>query len=213
MTERANFGDSLLNWISKQNWNWAIWLQNPAGASSKKTAGFFREWIAEIEQADGTLEFRWIRLTTQQKDGELDGMLVLVGGLRGGENLFWLERWRAISGDSKAHAGLLYRPGRRGMHLKPILEDELGDRKFDVVMRAGPRKIQRARTMQVDDEGQPTEERVKRILRATFLERERLRQSEEISQKMEGRERPIGGAKSVTSQDPPKSPKDLQRQP
>jgi hypothetical protein len=78
MTERANFGDSLLDWISKQKWNWAIWLQNPAGASSKTTEGFFIEWIAEIEQADGTLQFRWIRLTTQQKEGEPDGMFVLV---------------------------------------------------------------------------------------------------------------------------------------
>src|SRR5882762_3797393 len=152
VTDKANIGDSFLNWCSKEKWNWALWLQNPAGASAKRIARYFREWIAEIEEADGTLRFRWIRFRTQQKEGDPEGMLVVVGGLGGGEYQFWLARWRAITGDSKAHAGVVYSALRRGMHLKPILKEELGGRRFDAVLRVGPRKIQRTRTTQVDEE-------------------------------------------------------------
>jgi hypothetical protein len=174
---KAIFGDSFLDWCAKQKWHWALWLQNPAGASSNQIAGYFREWIAEVEQADGTLKFTWVRLATKRKDGDPEGMYVLVGGLSGGEYFFWLKRWKAITGDSGAHAGLVYSSLRRGMRLKPILKDDLGGRRFDAVMRVGPRKIRRARTMIADEEGQPTQKRIEQIVRTTFLERERLRRS------------------------------------
>jgi hypothetical protein len=178
MTDKPIFGDGFLVWTARQKWNWGVWLQNPAGASSNQIARYFREWIAEVEQADGTPQFRWVRLATKRKDGDPEGVYVLVGGLSGGEYKFWLARWQAITGDSDAHAGLLYSSLRHGMRLKPILKDALGGRMFDAVVRVGPRKIRRARTMLTDDEGQPTQKRIELIVRSTFLERERLREAE-----------------------------------
>jgi hypothetical protein len=177
MADKSIFGDGFLNWCSKEKWNWALWLQNPAGASANQIARYFREWVAEVEQADGTLQFRWIRLATKEKDAEPAGMYVLVGGLGGGEYFFWLRRWKLITAVPDAHAGLIYSSRRRGMRLKTILIDALGGRRFDAVLRVGPRKIQRSRKMLTDDEGQPTEKRVERIMRTTFLKRERLRRS------------------------------------
>lgn len=164
MTARDEFTKNFINWCAKQKWNWLMFLQS--AGTTKATAKYFRQWISEIEFADGTLGMRWIRFTVPARSDDPDGSFILVGGLSSDEWEFWAKRWQAITGDPRARVACGYRHGRRGK-VKSMLEEVLVGRNFSAQLSVGPKQIVQSRTMTVDDQGTPTEKRMESIVRAT----------------------------------------------
>jgi len=115
--------------------------------------GKFRDWIGEIERADGTMDFRWALIIP--RDAKSRELYVLIGGLSSGSWWFWTRRWAAIMGDRQLRAGLIYGFPREKRRLALVLRELLGGKRFDFEMRIGPKTISRSRTMDVDESGMP----------------------------------------------------------
>jgi hypothetical protein len=136
-------------------WDWMVVLLLPGAASASERDGWFRQWIGEIEQADGTLGFRWIRFIPKKSRSDKHEFFVLVGGLSSAEWWFWTKRWSEIVGDPEARGAFEYSYRQNGNRLRSIVNSVLDDQKFDVEVRLGPMTIRRSRTMKVDEDGMP----------------------------------------------------------
>lgn len=162
MTTQDAVVRNFLKWCTRQQWNWMVVLYFPASAPVAAMEQAFQQWIGEIERADGTLGFRWVRFfITQQDDGQ-KAFHVLVGGLSSGEWWWWTRRWHAICGDPLARAGREYPQWRKRDRLRPVLSNVLIRQKFEIAMQIGAKAIQRRRTMAVDDDGIPSK-RARRV--------------------------------------------------
>jgi len=158
-------GSNFLNWCARQGWDWLFVLVVAATATPEEVDGNFRRWIQEIERADGTLDFCWIRLVPVDCKGSLRESYVLVGGLSSGEWWYWAKRWKAINSHADGHAGVLYSPRRRrGIRLNSALHELLSKIDFDVQMQLGVRFIRRRRTLKVDEDGLPLDKKMRRNL-------------------------------------------------
>jgi hypothetical protein len=155
MTKQSDATKGLLKWCAGQLWDWMIVLPSSATATPTETEKHFRQWIEEIEQADGTLEFRWARITPRAGKGLSQESHVLVAGLSAGEWWWWTRRWAAINGDQEARGGYEYSARRQGDHLRSIFKQLLGKQKMDIEVRVGPKTIRHSRRLEVDEDGIP----------------------------------------------------------
>lgn len=166
MNSKKAIGKSFLTWCTHQGWDWFLVLTVPATTTTKEMGRNFRQWIREVEEADGTLSFRWIRFAPVKSIESSRESYVLVGGLSSGESWYWTRRWKAINRDPDSHAGAFYSSRRRkGIRLKRALEELLNDAMCDVQIQFGPRHIQRRRTLKVDEDGLPLDKKMLRTLR------------------------------------------------
>jgi hypothetical protein len=115
--------------------------------------------------ADGTLDFRWIRLAPSECEESLRVSYILLDGLSSGEWWFWIRRWKAMNRRyPDAHGGVLYSARRKGICLKTKMREALRDNKFSVEMQFGARLIQRRRKLKVDEEGFPVDKKLQRMI-------------------------------------------------
>jgi hypothetical protein len=88
-------------WLSRYHWIWfgtltfrrpdiKFWVANEC----------FWKWIVEIENAEGTDDFHWVRVTERGAFGDNLHFHVLVGGLKNPSKWPWLLRWQELAGDA-----------------------------------------------------------------------------------------------------------------
>ena len=150
-TEKEKVAQDFLRWCARQRWDLLFALPFPEGKTVAETFRNFRRWILEIEMAEGTLAFRWVRMVKVHKTEPLGDFYVLVGGLSSGEWWYWARRWRVLSGGTEG-AGVHYwhrlqRRGRGRRSVGPVLRELLAGENFDFDLRIGPQVIQRQRRM------------------------------------------------------------------
>jgi len=104
--------DGFIKACSSLQWNWLEFLPWVTGMTVAEIGGKFRDWIGEIERADGTMDFRWALIIP--RDAKSRELYVLIGGLSSGSWWFWTRRWAAIMGDRQLRAGLIYGFGLPG---------------------------------------------------------------------------------------------------
>jgi hypothetical protein len=155
MTKLGERNKSLMQCCLAWQWDWMAVLQLPAGATMTEGERWFRKWIGEIEQADGTMAFRWLKLTPKIATNAEREFHVLVGGLSSGEWWFWTKRWSAIVGDREARGGYEYSYKKEGNRLRSTIREILDGQQFDAELRLGPMTIRHKRTMKVDENGMP----------------------------------------------------------
>jgi hypothetical protein len=165
---KADFIKDFVKWTARQDWDWLMVNVIPTRASLGKLDQNFQKWIREVEEADGTMEFRWIRFIPREYSGPSTEGYVLVGGLSSGEAWFWGKRWAVIDGDPNSHAGALYRSRRRyKVRLSTVLAEVLGGKEsggFNVEMRMGPQTIERRRTFKTDYDGMPLDKEMRTLI-------------------------------------------------
>ena len=103
MNLKKAVGSNFLTWCSRHEWDLLFVLVVAATATPEEVDRNFRQWIREIETADGTDAFRWIRLIPIGCKDSLRKSYVLVDGLSSGEWWFWGQRWKAIHGYPGGH--------------------------------------------------------------------------------------------------------------
>jgi hypothetical protein len=141
---------SFLNWLSRYEWSVLLEVAAAKGIPPKEINRRLREFLREMEETDGTLDFRWVQFGFRDRQDPREFYL-LVGGLSSTESWHWSRRWRDINqhGDD-AGAGIAYVKGGRE-RLRAALREHLGERKFDVRMQIGPKQIQRRRRLRPAD--------------------------------------------------------------
>jgi len=144
-----------VQWCAKQPWDYGLRMVVPIGMAATKIEGHFRQLMLEIEEADGSLDFRWVRFVPKDPQEGLTEFYALIGGTNSGEWWYWGRRWREIVGDPEAMAGFAYDRRRRRFRLQTALKELLAGKRFSVEMRIGPKTIRRGRTLNVDEEGYP----------------------------------------------------------
>jgi len=165
MTAMASVSESFIKWCTRQKWNLVFALVLPETAPAEEFDQSFRLLIRELEMADGTLDFRWIRLIPSECEESLRVSYILVGGLSAGEWWFWIQRWKAMNQRyPDAHGGILYSSRRRGMHLKSTLREVFQGGTFSVEMQFGARFIQRRRKLMVDEDSFPVDKKLRRMI-------------------------------------------------
>jgi hypothetical protein len=152
-------------------------LMVPANASVEKSERFFRQWVTDLELADGTMKFRWARIIPRESVGSPNEYLLLLGGLGSGEWRWWTERWIGISGDPDAKGELEYILPPRRSQLRRVIEKVLNGRQYDIEVRVGPQRIRHNRLMKVGTKGKPTDPN---ILLAPRARENRTMQAEKV---------------------------------
>jgi hypothetical protein len=134
-------------------------------------------WVREIEEADGTLHFRWLLLIPRQHTGPDTQAYFAVGGLSSGDSRFWVRRWTVITGNPQSRCFARYRLIRPyGAKVSQIFEELLDGKRIgtDFLLRIqlGPEHIQKRRSFKTDEHGMP---RDKGRLKLLALDRYQLR--------------------------------------
>jgi hypothetical protein len=83
-------------WVNDYSWAFYAVLNAPSGPVSLARANrMFCRWVAELRDAEGSSQFRWIRFS---ESGYLDANLrfhTILGGLRD-RKTYWADRWREL---------------------------------------------------------------------------------------------------------------------
>lgn len=110
MVNKIELIDAYEEWLSEQSWGLFGTLTFRGSPSSSQADRIFRRWISEMKQADGTTNFRWVRVTEHGSFGDNLHFHVLIGGLRNGSKWPWMLRWDELAGSAdifyyRVHAG------------------------------------------------------------------------------------------------------------
>lgn len=115
-------------WLLRFRWNFfGVLTFRNRSLSLSKADRVFRQWISELEDADGTANFRWFRVTERGAFGDNLHFHVLVGGLRNGSRVPWVARWNELAGDA-----LITYHFRSGGAAKYIVKTARPDRDFEI---------------------------------------------------------------------------------
>jgi hypothetical protein len=89
------------DWLSSFEWIFfgTLTFREPE-ISLRKANQLFDRWIHEIEAAEGTKDFRWVRVAERGAFGDNLHFHCLVGGLRNGSKWNWLLRWKEMAGEA-----------------------------------------------------------------------------------------------------------------
>jgi hypothetical protein len=88
-------------WFCKYHWIFFGALTFRESPSPSRADRIFKRWIAEMQQNDGTKDFRWVRVTEHGAFGDNLHFHVLIGGLTNDAEWWpWVRRWDALAGDA-----------------------------------------------------------------------------------------------------------------
>jgi hypothetical protein len=142
---------SLLDWCLDQEWDWMLTLPAPPNAAAIQLDRNFTRWISEVEEKDGGLDFRWVKVIPTQSEEPKSEFHVLVGGTGSGESSFWSRRWPVLFGATEPVGCRAYTYRRElDSFVKRLARAEL-----NIQIHVGPVKIRTSRTMEVDGNGFP----------------------------------------------------------
>lgn len=127
-----------LKWCAAQGWDWMIGLASSPNTAATEMDQNFHKLIGEIENADATDNFRWIRFVSDDDNHDRQRCVVLVGGLADGDSERWTKRWTVINEHQpEARAISLYNYRNR-KRLHPMLKELVKGKRFDIQMQLGP---------------------------------------------------------------------------
>jgi hypothetical protein len=154
-----------LRWCSNQPWDWLMGLP-----FSRESGGFddprlkVWAWLREIETADATRFFRWVKLVPREFRRLTEGCYVLVGGLGSGEWWYWTRRWTAMNDDVEVRPWTEWRATEH-RRLGPVLENLFRKDQFvDVDARLGSTAYWPNRMLEVDESGMPYDPLMRKAL-------------------------------------------------
>jgi hypothetical protein len=132
---------SLRQWCESQQWEFAAGLPSPPDMSASTINRNFRQWIEEMEQAQGTSEFRWARFIVRTGKEQGKESFVLIGGLKPGPWLRWMWRWGEIVGNEDFNADLRYRSWGSRKPVASVLREMVAGQQYAVEVGAGRKSI------------------------------------------------------------------------
>jgi hypothetical protein len=136
---------SLRQWCESQQWEFAAGLPSPPDMSASTINRNFRQWIEEMEQAQGTSEFRWARFIVRTGKEQGKESFVLIGGLKPGPWLRWMWRWGEIVGNEEFNGDLRYRSWGSRKPVASVLREMVAGQKYAVEVGAGRKSIPTSR--------------------------------------------------------------------
>lgn len=89
--------------LSRYRWQWFATLTFRGTPSFRKTDQAFRLWLSEIDEAVGTADFHWFRVTEHGAFGNNLHYHLLLGGLRDASKWDWILRWEELAGEAVIH--------------------------------------------------------------------------------------------------------------
>lgn len=100
MTTKNKLIDDYDEWLSRFKWQWlatlTFWQSN---ISPSRADDLFDRWIFQLQDAEGTRNFHWFRVTERGANGDHLRFHCLVGGLENASKWPWLLLWDELAGD------------------------------------------------------------------------------------------------------------------
>lgn len=127
MTRRTELLNAYSSWIRGYSWTWFGVLTFRGYPRRHKADRLFRQWVSEVQSADGAKDFRWVRVTEFGADGRNLHFHILVGGLLDGSKYEWMFRWDEIAGEADIYYYVALLNG-----VEYVLKTLSLDRDFDI---------------------------------------------------------------------------------
>jgi hypothetical protein len=161
----------LLKFYPRLDWNWIAGITVPTDTSFRNLGRNLTQLAREVEQRDGTMRFRSLRIVPRKYEGPETMAYFAVGGLTPGSSFSWAERWNAIDAQSQSRCFPRYRAEKPyGARLAQIFDEIVGRKKIgaDLICRLdiGLETISSQRKFKTHATGMPRDSRTNNRLAA-----------------------------------------------